>query len=758
MTGPFLAGLSVGVLATFALVALRARRTGVAKGAAPPRPVEDILELLHETGRRALARESVAQTLRHICAELSERLGVPLVWVGTARGDGSVVVEAACGAGRALLDTLVLRSDGELDRLPLPCRALATGEAQLATEPEEIPEPYRSRSLELGIGAVAAFPLVRSGETFGVLAVHAASSRSLAGDHLALLRRLADLVALALVESEQREAMEVRTAALESTVNAILILDADERIAWANAAFETVTGWTRHEVAGRPVSDLDSDLHPPAFWQSLRETLRLGNVWRGEVFSRRKDGSVYVEEQTVTPVLWEDGSIRGYVAVRQDVTREKGVRERLRYLSQHDSLTDLPNRRHVEALVRGLASRARHDRSSSVLLVDADGFAFVNEAGGHAAGDTVLVELARLLLSLLRPGDELGRTGGDEFAVLLDGADAETARGFAEKLRMSVEGHLFAVSGQRFDLTVTIGIVTLDGTLVPADVLAEAAAALQAGKERGKNRVVAAHPGAAGSPRVPSAGARVALLRDALRSERLVLHLQPIVRLSSRRTTHYEVLLRMRGEDGVLVPPAEFLPAAERFGLMPQVDRWVLAKVLDLLSWRTDLALFMNLSGSSLADGGLLDEMERMVRARDLEPGRLSFEITETAAVGDVPAATEWLKRLRELGCRFALDDFGTGFSSFSSLQALPVDYVKIDGSFIRSLETERTNREIVSAIVAVAHSLGKETIAESVENPRALAVLGGLGVEYGQGWFLGRPMESPSPVGEDAEELSGVA
>jgi EAL domain-containing protein (putative c-di-GMP-specific phosphodiesterase class I) len=177
---------------------------------------------------------------------------------------------------------------------------------------------------------------------------------------------------------------------------------------------------------------------------------------------------------------------------------------------------------------------------------------------------------------------------------------------------------------------------------------------------------------------------------------------------------------------------------------MPQVDRWVLDHVLDLLEDRPELELFMNLSGSSLADEALLDEMEEMVRARALAPGRLSFEITETAAVGDVAGAREWLFRLKEIGCRFALDDFGIGFSSFSYLQTLPVDYVKIDGSFIRSLETERTNREIVTAIVAVAHTLGKETIAEAVENQQTLRALRGLGVEYGQGWYLGRPEEPP--------------
>lgn len=708
------------------------------------RRTEDVLELLHEIGRRALEREPAERALRYLCEELSRRIDAPLVWIGIRRPDGTVRLLAAGGGGRALLEAFELRWDEPLEGLPLPCRALATGELQVAEGLDGIPERYRALSRECGVGAVAACPLTRPGEVLGVLAVHAGSVAAIRGRSLALLGQLADLVALALVEAEQRDAVEVRTAALESTANAVLILDPDGRILWANAAFETLTGYLRGEVAGRPMTFLESDLHPPAFWDSLRETLGLGNVWRGEVFSRKKDQSVYVEQQTITPVRREDGSIRCFVVVRQDVTREQRARDRLRHLADHDALTDLPNRRRIDAGVQRLVSRAGRGAPSAVLLVDIDNFKLVNDAGGHLAGDRILVETAQLLQSALRPGDELGRMGGNEFAVLLESADAEAARGAAERLRRTIEDHRFEVSGDRFDLSLTVGVGTADGSLAAPEVLALADAAVHTGKERGGNRVVVGEPSLLRGSPLGRASTWVARVKDALRSDQLVLHLQPIALLASRRTVHHEVLLRMKDGEGRLVAPGEFLPAAERFGLMPQVDRWVLDHVLALLEDRPELDLFMNLSGSSLADGALLDEMEEMVRARELAPGRLSFEITETAAVGDVAGAREWLLRLKEIGCRFALDDFGIGFSSFSYLQTLPVDYVKIDGSFIRSLNVERTSREIVTAIVAVAHSLGKETIAEAVENQQTLRVLRSLGVEYGQGWYLGRPEESP--------------
>lgn len=726
------------------------------------RRTEDVLELLHETGKRALEREPADRALRYVCEELSRRIDAPLVWIGIKRPGGTVRLLAASGGSRSLLEAFELRWDEPFESLPLPCRALATGEVQVAEGLDGIPERYRALSRECGVGAVAACPLTRSGEVLGVLAVHAGSVAAIRGRSLSLLGQLADLVALALVEAEQRDAVEVRTAALESTANAVLILDPDGMILWTNAAFETLTGYPRGEVEGRPMSFLESDLHPPAFWDCLRETLSLGNVWRGEVFSRRKDRSVYVEQQTITPVRREDGSIRCFVAVRQDVTREQRARDRLRHLADHDLLTDLPNRQRIDAGIERLVSRAGRGTHAALLLADIDSFKLVNDAGGHLAGDRILVETARLLQSALRPGDELGRMGGNEFAVLLESADAEAARAAAERLRRTIEDHRFEVSGDRFDLSLTVGVGAVDGSLAAGEVLALTDAAVQAGKERGGNRVVVGEPSLLRGSSLNRASTWVARVKDALRSNRLVLHLQPIVHLASKRTVHHEVLLRMRDADGRLVGPGEFLPSAERFGLMPQVDRWVLARVLDLLEDRPELDLFMNVSGCSLADEALLDEMEGMVRARELAPGRLSFEITETAAVGDVAGAREWLLRLKEIGCRFALDDFGIGFSSFSYLQTLPVDYVKIDGSFIRSLEKERTNREIVTAIVAVAHSLGKQTIAEAVENQKTLRALRTLGVEYGQGWYLGRPEEpsrlSPAPPQITASVQEGVS
>jgi diguanylate cyclase (GGDEF)-like protein len=475
------------------------------------------------------------------------------------------------------------------------------------------------------------------------------------------------------------------------------------------------------------------------------EAILAGNVWRGELYNRRKDGTVYVEEQTITPVTGADGTIRHFVAVKQDVTQRRRTEERIRYLALHDPLTDLGNRRSVEESLERVVARARRGTPGSLLLLDLDHFKVVNDTLGHAAGDTVLVELARLLGTLRRPGDEIARLGGDEFVLVLEGIPAEAGRMVAERLRRAVHEHRFEVGGRRFDLGVSVGVVPIDGRLAAASLLAIADSALYSAKERGRNRVVVLDGTAAPTP-LSEASVWASRIKDALKERRLVLAYQPIFRLETGRTAHYEALLRLRDDGGGLVGPTAFLPAAEQFGLLPQLDSWVVDEVLELLRGREDVEVFVNLSGASLGEEGHLQSIEDRIRESGIGAGRLAFEVTETTAVRDMIAAREWMRRLRDLGCRFALDDFGIGFSSFSYLQSLPADYVKIDGSFIRDLDTNLANRALVRAIDTVAHTLGKETIAEQVENLGSVQVLRELGVEFGQGFALGEPRTELPP------------
>ncbi len=542
-----------------------------------------------------------------------------------------------------------------------------------------------------------------------------------------------------LARRKAEEELRLSHSALEAAADGIVITELDGAVVWANPAFTRMTGYELGEVIGKNPRLFRSGVQREAFYRQMWKTIEAGDVWRGELYSRRKDGTLYVEEMAITPVLGEQGEITHYVAIKQDVTPRKRQEEVIQNLATRDLLTGLPNqsvlREEIERIV-GSAGRP----IASLVLLDIDRFSILNGALGHPAGDRLLVELAERMGAFLPKGGRLYRFGGDEFAVLLEASDLPEAETFAEALRASIDGTRFTSEGVIFDVTASLGVVPVEPPRTAAATLALADAALHLAKDEGRNRCVTCREDPAGRRAMDDLGRWAARVRDALRQDRLRLLAQRIVSLRTGESEHEEVLVRLVDESGGLIAPGAFLPAAERFGLVTALDRWVVTHVVALLSASPGRRLFVNLSGTSLGDRGLLSEIEALVSHSGLPPGALTFEITETAAIADITGLQHWARRLKELGCGFALDDFGTGFSSFAYLQALPVDLVKIDGSFVRDLDTNPTNRALVGAMAAVAHALGKTVVAEMVERAPVADVLRGLGVEYGQGWFWGRP------------------
>lgn len=427
--------------------------------------------------------------------------------------------------------------------------------------------------------------------------------------------------------------------------------------------------------------------------------------------------------------------------LQKEIVERKQAEKQLEYLATHDYLTSVPNRYSFEETLKKVVAKAGRGQESFLLFIDIDNFKMVNDTKGHTAGDRLLISVAKIIKESIRESDTLARLGGDEFGVLLEGLTIDDARLAAEKMRHRVENEEFFLDTYgSFNLSFSIGVAMIDGTLNSQRLLALADTALYLAKDKGGNRVILLEPNEEATTKLTAINQLVAQIKNAVKEDKFVLFFQPVVRVVDRKILHHEALLRMQGQDGELISPQTFIAVAEQFGLMPAIDRWVIRAVLETMSQHPVFNIFVNISGVSLGEESLLDYIEQAISQSEIEPSRIGFEITETAAVQDIWLAQRWIERLRKLGCRFALDDFGIGFSTFSYLRSLSVDYVKIDGSFIVNLDKDPSNRALVMAMNTVAHSLGKKAIAEYVENEDILKILQELEVDFAQGYFCGRP------------------
>ncbi|BDG61655.1 putative bifunctional diguanylate cyclase/phosphodiesterase [Caldinitratiruptor microaerophilus] len=431
--------------------------------------------------------------------------------------------------------------------------------------------------------------------------------------------------------------------------------------------------------------------------------------------------------------------------IERELRARGHIEKELRYLADHDALTGLYNRRRFQQEVEARLERSGGEApGAAVLFLDLDDFKEVNDSLGHRAGDEVLARVGRLLRAAVRATDIPARVGGDEFAVFLPSTGAEEAQAVAQRLVESIRRHHFRALGRDLVMTASVGIALYPehGTTTE-ELLARADLAMYQSKSCG-NRFCLYIPERDGARGISWLNCE-AQLRDALEKERFVLFCQPILDLRQGRVTRYELLLRMKGEGDRLVGPGTFLPVAERSGLIHDIDRWVIRQAIRLLSRSPaalpDLCLEVNLSGKSFADGGLVAFVGAELEAAGVEPGRLIFEITETALIPDLDEATGVVLGLRQLGCQFALDDFGRGFSSLFHLKHLPVDYLKIDGAFVESLPHHPVDQHLVRAIVEAARGVGARTVAEYVRDGETLALLRDLGVDYAQGYHVGPPV-----------------
>jgi diguanylate cyclase (GGDEF)-like protein len=444
--------------------------------------------------------------------------------------------------------------------------------------------------------------------------------------------------------------------------------------------------------------------------------------------------------------------VTGAVLVLHDVTREQHYVEQLSWQASHDALTGLVNRREFELRLDALLRRPRQPgREGSLLYLDLDQFKLINDTCGHQAGDEMLREVCRMLQAHLREGDTLARLGGDEFGILLTDCPAGPSARIAEQLRQAGQDLRLDWEGQQLTTGLSIGMVQL----IPAlnsiqEAMRVADMACYRAKEGGRNRVFIYQPEDIEMTRREGDMDWVRRLRLALEHDRFQLHAQAIRALHAPgdEGLHMEVLLRLCDEEGALVAPGAFIPAAENYGMMPSIDRWVIHNTLKALAkhQRTPGAMAVhtcaiNLSGTSLGDDSLLKYIRTALTESGVEPALLCFEITETSAISHLPNAVRLMKELQQLGCRFALDDFGAGMSSFTYLKHLPVHYLKIDGAFVKDLLHDPTSQAMVEMVHRIGHVMGKQTIAEFAESDAIVDALRLIGVDYAQGYAVARPV-----------------
>jgi len=543
---------------------------------------------------------------------------------------------------------------------------------------------------------------------------------------------------------------------LHSIGDAVISTDTHGLINFMNPVAEQLTGWKNGEAIGQPIESVyavvraefgDKAANPVDF---VLSTGAVGGMDDDTVLVRR-DGTRVDIEDSASAIRDGDGRIVGVVLVFRDATQSRRLSGHIHHQATHDALTDLANRREFEKqLTATLKGEGPQTHGHVLMFIDLDQFKIVNDTAGHAAGDKLLKQVAGLLRSRLRGSDLLARMGGDEFAVLLRDCPMEPGNRIAESLRHVVAEIRFDWEGTIFRIGASIGVVHFEAGAAITQLLSEADSACYLAKEQGRNRVYVHHAENEDVMRRSGELNWTSRIHAALADNRFVLYAQKIVPIAGSRSKelHYELLVRMKDEQGELVPPMAFIPAAERYGLMPAIDRWVVSHAFESLAMARsrgawDTMFSINLSGATLGDNGFADFVEDQFRLHDVPPDRICFEVTETAAITNLIQAGRLIERLKIQGCKFSLDDFGAGMSSFTYLKNLSIDFLKIDGSFVRNIMKDEVDASMADAINRVGHVMGIKTVAEFVEDDAILQRLRFIGVDYAQGYAI----EVPCPL-----------
>jgi diguanylate cyclase (GGDEF)-like protein/PAS domain S-box-containing protein len=571
------------------------------------------------------------------------------------------------------------------------------------------------------------------------------------------LRRLvgveADITERKLYEDALFKEKESAQITLQSIGDGVITTDQHLTIEYLNPVAEDLTGWRFEEAQGKNIDDVFRGFHEETceplenqLSVAIRRSRAIKSV-RPTLLIKRDGNEMYIES-TASPIRDGSGAVSGGVLVFHDVSESRELNRKLSYHASHDILTGLVNRREFELrLERSLRSARAREASYALCHLDVDQFKIINDTCGHSAGDALLGQVGALLKTKIRWRDTLARLGGDEFGVLLESCTLEDALRMADQLRETIRSYKFVWEERTFRLGCSVGVVPITGDSEDVAALLSAAdSACAAAKEAGRNRVYSFQENDIDLMRRRREMQWAARINNALEESRFELYRMTILPLQKADPgAHYELLLRMTDETGKIVSPDNFINAAERYGITPAIDRWVIENAFRWLVSEADererLALCsINLSGQSLGDDKFLPFVIDQFHRSGLDASKICFEITETAAIASFSQANRFIQALKELGCKFALDDFGTGLSSFGYLKHFPVDFLKIDGSFVKEILHDPIDREMVRSINEIGHLTGKLTIAEFAENAEIINVLRSLGVDYAQGYGIATP------------------
>jgi diguanylate cyclase (GGDEF)-like protein/PAS domain S-box-containing protein len=545
---------------------------------------------------------------------------------------------------------------------------------------------------------------------------------------------------------ENRERLRQAAAVFDCTREGVLVTDAQGLIVHVNRAFIEITGYQCEDVMGHQPSLFKSGRHSASFYRAMFQTLERDGEWSGEIWNRRKSGEIYPQWQTIRVIRDDQGQISHYVAVFSDISAIKHSEHELAHLAHHDPLTDLPNRLlFTDRAEQALASAQAHKRGCALLLLDLDHFKIINDSLGHNVGDQLLKTVGERLQGLFGPGVTLARLGGDEFAVLAESCpQLVQAAALAQRILDAMK-EPFIFDGHQLFISASIGISLFPSDALSAEqLLRNADSALFKAKSAGREgyalytEELTAHA----QHRVEMAGE----LRRALEQQELRVYYQPVHELQSSRLIGVEALVRWQHPERGLVPPGDFIPIAERTGLIADIDAWVMDQACrQMCQWLADGApltfLAVNVSSRLFARRELYDQVAKVLHDTGLDPAFLELEVTESAVMEDPEVALEQMHRLRELGLRLAIDDFGTGYSSLLRLKRLPVQKLKIDQGFVAGLPWDEDDAAIVRVVIALAQSMGMQVHAEGIEQVDQARFLLDQQCDLGQGYWFGRPM-----------------